>query len=58
MGIWRYFIWLLTWLAGDPVAIDQAAARASAAVTMARSSMQDEKPAPKPEQTPDGKPRR
>lgn len=54
MGIWRYFIWFLTWLSSDPVVIDESAARASAAVTMARASMQEEKPVP----TPDGKPRR
>lgn len=59
MSLWRWILWILTWLSSDELVFDEAAARASAAVTVARASLVVEAPpAPKPEPTPDGKPRR
>lgn len=57
MTVWRWILWVLTWLSSDELVFDEAAARASAAVSVARASLVVEPP-PKPEPTPDGKPRR
>lgn len=45
----QWVISILVWLSSDPVAIDSAAPRAAAAVSVARASMApDEAPAPSP----------
>jgi hypothetical protein len=53
-SLWRWIISFLVWLSADPQAIDAEAAKASAAVALARASMAHDAapPAPAPEPQP------
>jgi hypothetical protein len=49
MKLWNWLLWFLTWLSSDPRDVDQAAATASASLTLARSSLAvDAAPQPGP----------
>lgn len=54
MTFWRWLVWLLTWFTADPGDVPREAARASAAVSVARASMVMGEPAPAPEPAPGG----
>ena len=46
MTVYRYLLWCLTWLAGEPGEMDLAHAKAAASVSAARASMTTAPPAP------------
>jgi hypothetical protein len=49
--MWRYVVYLLTWLSGDPADVPREHARAAASIAAARASMvhdADPQPAPTP----------
>lgn len=47
--MWRYIVYLLTWLSGDPADIGRESARAAASISAARATMAtDTTPDPQP----------
>ena len=56
-SVWRWVIWLLTWLAAEPDAIEREAPRSAAAVAYAYATLAtgSASPAPPPAPKPTGK---
>lgn len=51
--MWRWIVWFLTWLSGDPADVARESARAAASIAAARASMTLEvEPQPAPEPAP------
>lgn len=49
MFVYRWIMWILTWLSADPGQIERERPRASACVAVARASLLAERPAPSPD---------